>query len=141
MSIDVKKTFEKVIDELESLKGESDVMAEKQVKDYEKFVVRFPDGMRDAVAERAKENGRSMNSEIIDMISKSLSSISLSDEELVYMLEAATQENISSLSDDDRAEVEPLLMQIAEKLTSKIESETSSLRQVITMLAAIKKPT
>lgn len=116
-------------------------MAEKQVKDYEKFVVRFPDGMRDAVAERAKENGRSMNSEIIDMISKSLSSISLSDEELVYMLEAATQENISSLSDDDRAEVEPLLMQIAEKLTSKIESETSSLKQVIAMLAAIKNPT
>ncbi|MFT8090570.1 Arc family DNA-binding protein, partial [Salmonella enterica subsp. enterica serovar Enteritidis] len=26
-------------------------MAEKQVKDYEKFVVRFPDGMRDAIAE------------------------------------------------------------------------------------------
>ena len=27
MSIDVKKTFERVMDELESLKGESDVMA------------------------------------------------------------------------------------------------------------------
>ncbi|QPN38527.1 Arc family DNA-binding protein [Salmonella enterica] len=40
----------------------------KQVKDYEKFVVRFPDGMRDAVAERAKRNGRSMNSEIIQII-------------------------------------------------------------------------
>ncbi|HDI4957661.1 TPA: Arc family DNA-binding protein [Salmonella enterica] len=116
-------------------------MSEKQVRDYDKFMLRFPDGMRDAVAERAKENGRSMNSEIVDMISKSLSSISLSDEELVYMLEAATQENISSLSDDDRAQVEPLLMQIAEKLTSKIESETSSLKQIIAMLAAIKKPT
>jgi plasmid stability protein len=40
-------------------------MAEKQVKDFEKFVVRFPDGMRDAIADRAKSNGRSMNSEII----------------------------------------------------------------------------
>lgn len=40
-------------------------MADKQVKDYEKFVVRFPDGMRDAIAEQAKRNGRSMNSEII----------------------------------------------------------------------------
>lgn len=64
-------------------------MSEKQVRDYDKFVLRFPDGMRDAVAERAKENGRSMNSEIVDMIYNSLSSISLSDEELVCMLEAA----------------------------------------------------
>ncbi|MGJ0628625.1 Arc family DNA-binding protein [Xenorhabdus bovienii] len=31
----------------------------------DKFNLRFPDGMRDAVAERAKKNGRSMNSEII----------------------------------------------------------------------------
>ncbi|EAA7439498.1 Arc family DNA-binding protein [Salmonella enterica] len=43
-------------------------MAEKQVKDYEKFVVRFPDGMRDAIAERAKANGRSMNSEIVQIL-------------------------------------------------------------------------
>lgn len=34
----------------------------------DKFNLRFPDGMRDAVAERAKQNGRSMNSEIIEMI-------------------------------------------------------------------------
>ncbi len=50
-----------------------DVMTEKQVKDYEKFVVRFPDGMRDAVAERAKSNGRSMNSEIVQIIEDALS--------------------------------------------------------------------
>ena len=43
-------------------------MAEKQVKDYEKFVVRFPDGMRDAIAERAKKNGRSMNAEIVQIL-------------------------------------------------------------------------
>lgn len=107
----------------------------------DKFNLRFPDGMRDAVAERAKENGRSMNSEIVDMIGKSLSYSLVTDEDLVYMLEVATQENMSSLSDDDRAQMEPLLMQIAEKLTSKIESETSSLKQVIAMLAVIKKPT
>lgn len=34
----------------------------------DKFNLRFPEGMRDAVAERAKANGRSMNSEIIEMI-------------------------------------------------------------------------
>ena len=47
-------------------------MTEKQVKDYDKFNLRFPDGMRDAVAERAKKNGRSMNSEIIQMIEDAL---------------------------------------------------------------------
>ncbi|PHM33336.1 Putative regulator protein; Arc-like DNA binding domain (fragment) [Xenorhabdus innexi] len=31
----------------------------------DKFNLRFPEGMRDAVAESAKQNGRSMNSEII----------------------------------------------------------------------------
>ncbi|MFG0518148.1 Arc family DNA-binding protein [Kluyvera intermedia] len=39
----------------------------------DKFNLRFPDGMRDAVAERAKRNGRSMNSEIIQIIEDALS--------------------------------------------------------------------
>ncbi|RTF27202.1 Arc family DNA-binding protein [Serratia marcescens] len=43
-------------------------MKEKQVKDYDKFMLRFPDGMRDAIAERAKRNGRSMNAEIVQII-------------------------------------------------------------------------
>jgi len=47
-------------------------MAEKQVKDYDKFNLRFPDGMRDAIAERAKRNGRSMNSEIVQILQDAL---------------------------------------------------------------------
>lgn len=43
-------------------------MSEKSVKDYDKFVVRFPDGLRDAIADRAKANGRSMNSEIVQIL-------------------------------------------------------------------------
>ncbi|HBT3179505.1 TPA: Arc family DNA-binding protein [Klebsiella aerogenes] len=39
----------------------------------DKFNLRFPDGMRDAVAERAKSNGRSMNSEIVQIIEDALS--------------------------------------------------------------------
>ncbi|HED3054763.1 Arc family DNA-binding protein [Klebsiella sp. CN_Kp091] len=48
-------------------------MSEKQVRDYDKFMLRFPDGMRDAIAERAKQNGRSMNSEIIQALEDYLS--------------------------------------------------------------------
>ncbi|MBQ0531942.1 Arc family DNA-binding protein [Providencia rettgeri] len=34
----------------------------------DKFNLRLPDGMKDIIAERAKANGRSMNSEIIQIL-------------------------------------------------------------------------
>ncbi|HBS7886127.1 TPA: Arc family DNA-binding protein [Klebsiella pneumoniae] len=43
-------------------------MSDKPVREYDKFMLRFPDGMRDAIAERAKANGRSMNSEIVSIL-------------------------------------------------------------------------
>ncbi|MDI4702726.1 Arc family DNA-binding protein, partial [Salmonella enterica subsp. enterica serovar Cerro] len=42
----------------------------RQMQD--KFNLRFPDGMRDAIAERAKANGRSMNSEIVQILEDAL---------------------------------------------------------------------
>lgn len=38
----------------------------------DKFTVRFPDGMRDKIAEIAKKNNRSMNSEIICMLEREI---------------------------------------------------------------------
>lgn len=38
----------------------------------ERFTIRMPDGMRDEVAARAKANGRSMNSEIIQILQDAL---------------------------------------------------------------------
>lgn len=38
----------------------------------DRFNLRLPAGMRDDVAERARQNGRSMNSEIISIISEAL---------------------------------------------------------------------
>ncbi|MEL4885727.1 Arc family DNA-binding protein [Pectobacterium betavasculorum] len=40
----------------------------------DKFTVRFPDGLRDAIAERAKANGRSMNSEIVQILQDAIDS-------------------------------------------------------------------
>lgn len=40
----------------------------------DKFNLRLPDGMKDRIAEKAKSNGRSMNSEIIQILEDSLSS-------------------------------------------------------------------
>ncbi|GAB2938317.1 Arc family DNA-binding protein [Hafnia psychrotolerans] len=49
-------------------------MTEKENPTFvERFTVRMPDGLREAVAERAKANGRSMNSEIVQIIQDALS--------------------------------------------------------------------
>lgn len=37
----------------------------------DKFMLRFPDGMRDQIAAAAKESGRSMNAEIVHRLSRS----------------------------------------------------------------------
>lgn len=41
-------------------------------QEMDRFNVRLPAGMRDAIAERAKANGRSMNSELILIIDEAL---------------------------------------------------------------------
>ncbi|EKK7058394.1 Arc family DNA-binding protein, partial [Salmonella enterica subsp. enterica serovar Schwarzengrund] len=49
-------------------------MSEKDESNFiERFTVRMPDGMRSAIAERAKRNGRSMNSEIVQILEDALS--------------------------------------------------------------------
>lgn len=41
-------------------------------QEMDRFNVRMPNGMRDAIAERAKRNGRSMNSEILQVLQDAL---------------------------------------------------------------------
>lgn len=41
-------------------------------QEMDRFNVRLPAGMRDAIAERAKANGRSMNSEIVQILQDAL---------------------------------------------------------------------
>lgn len=43
-------------------------MSDKPVRDYDKFMLRLPDGMRSAIAELARKNGRSMNAEIVQIL-------------------------------------------------------------------------
>ncbi|MBA1204749.1 MULTISPECIES: Arc family DNA-binding protein [Pseudomonas] len=44
----------------------------KSSRTADKFVVRLPDGMREKIADIAKDNHRSMNSEIIDRLTLSI---------------------------------------------------------------------
>lgn len=47
-------------------------MTDKQVRDYDKFMLRLPEGMREAIAELAKRNGRSMNAEVVQILKDAL---------------------------------------------------------------------
>ncbi|WP_208952070.1 Arc family DNA-binding protein [Rahnella sp. ChDrAdgB13] len=107
----------------------------------DKFNLRFPDGMREAIAERAKANGRSMNSEIIEMISNSLFSSSIGNDAVGYILEMTKQNDMNELSEEERDHLMSMLMQVASKLSVKIEKESVNLRQVLDLISQNKKPT
>ncbi|HFV9303973.1 TPA: Arc family DNA-binding protein [Citrobacter freundii] len=114
-------------------------MAEKQVKDYEKFVVRFPDGMRDIVAERARRNGRSMNSEIIDIISNAISQPALAQEGIEFLLSLVDPDEAEKLSENERKRAKNLLVDAASIMAQRIESESKDLR-VLLYLASKDSP-
>ncbi|MDP0922208.1 Arc family DNA-binding protein [Klebsiella pneumoniae] len=96
-------------------------MSDKPVREYDKFMLRFPDGMRDAIADRAKRNGRSMNSEIIQIIEDVLETDK--NNEIVI-----TESDISELS-----RVKPETM---EALVDAIEKNEQLIKQ---MKAVLKK--
>ncbi len=65
----------------------------------DRFNLRLPDGMKDAIAERAKKNGRSINSEIVQAIEFYLSEF---DEEKI------THDALSKLKDEIVSELKRL---------------------------------
>lgn len=45
-------------------------MSEKPIRDYDRFILRLPDGLKDRLQHRAAMNGRSMNAEVVDMLER-----------------------------------------------------------------------
>jgi hypothetical protein len=67
-------------------------MAAPTGRDSDKFMLRLPDGMRDEIEATAKENGRSMNAEIVVRLGRPY--LDLSDEGIIALfkrLEATTE--------------------------------------------------
>lgn len=62
----------------------------------DQFVVRFPDGMRDRIADAAKANNRSMNAEIVARLEESFSSAGAS--ERVRELEAMAEQHAAVIN-------------------------------------------
>ena len=83
-------------------------MSEKDESNFiERFTVRMPDGMRSPIAERAKRNGRSMNSEI------------------VQILEDALSYDVSSVDKSlDLKQIKSLLDKISNELLDRIPKDT-----------------
>lgn len=58
----------------------------------DKFMLRFPDGMRDRIAEAAKSNNRSMNAEIVARLEGSFTPSEEAVAEVRRMIEAALEQ-------------------------------------------------
>lgn len=101
------------------------VMADKQVKDYDKFNLRFPDGMRDAIAERAKRNSRSMNSEIIKILGEALYLEAKPDAWLERLMSYIEKKDPSN--EDDRELFAHAISEALKEVTMRIEKENERL--------------
>lgn len=98
-------------------------MSEKPVRDYDKFMLRFPDGMRDTIAERAKQNGRSMNSEIISILEDALYS---SDE---------------AYDGTDLLEIIKVQDKLLKRYSEAVRRNTKTIEEFVALLDEKKKPT
>lgn len=67
-------------------------------RDSDKFMLRFPDDMRERIADAAAKNGRSMNSEIIARLQASFKEVQgLKKEQLLLFLNEAIDERLELL--------------------------------------------
>lgn len=115
-------------------------MSEKQVRDYDKFMLRFPDGMRDAIADRAKRNARSMNSEIIKILSEALYLEEAPDAWLDKLMGYIDEKDPSN--DDDRELFAHAISEALREVTMRIEKENDRLVAIANaQLKFQKKPT
>lgn len=123
-------------------------MTEKDNPNFvERFTVRMPDGMRDAIAERAKRNGRSMNSEIVAIIANAISQPALAQEGIEFILELTEPGEIEKLSDKEKSSIHGTLVDAASIMAKNLETESYNLRRILYLLSKdgplldIKKPT
>lgn len=87
-----------------------------QIQD--KFTVRFPDGMRDKIAEIAKKNNRSMNAEIVIALTEYISR---------YTVDSEIENKLNSL-DIGIVSIDKGIREGALALLKQIEDQTNSYR-------------
>ncbi|MEQ9721307.1 Arc family DNA-binding protein [Yersinia alsatica] len=103
-------------------------MLDKPVSAQDKFMLRLPDGMREAIAERAKKNGRSMNSEIVQILGEEVYQVNQPDDEFDRMFEFV----ISEIPSDEvtRRIYDKIQAALVLEITKRIDRETSRLKTI-----------
>ncbi|ENO8558531.1 Arc family DNA-binding protein [Yersinia enterocolitica] len=106
-------------------------MTEKDDPNFvERFTVRMPDGMRDAIAGRAKKNGRSMNSEIVQILQDALSGGAINmDAEFVSVFNQVTHAQHETIEEFDA--VNEKVDWLIDKLMEKIDNESANVRLLL----------
>lgn len=104
-------------------------MSEKPVKDYDKFMLRLPEGMRDALAEQAKANGRSMNSEIVQIIGESVYGVSDFPDDFQLMYEYVTTEKPS---DEEAFRIrDQYITHLIQELSKRINHDSTEILELL----------
>ncbi len=116
-------------------------------RESDKFMLRFPEGMRDEIKQLATEDGRSMNAKIIELLQFALSNSGLDMDE-VYKIafdqrreftgkDAAMSKRLIALEAENfrlRARLdlwEPLILQSSPEELAKLRDRLMSLRAVL----------
>lgn len=105
----------------------------------DKFTVRFPDGMRDQIAKRADENGRSMNSEIVQILHDKLTgpeSLQV-DIEFHELFRQITDNEAADYFDgfdlDDFKEKDKKIDILIDTLMNRIKNDNEKIRDLLIM--------
>lgn len=111
----------------------------------DKFNLRLPDGMKDAIAERAEKNGRSMNSEIVQILHDAISGgISLPmDKEFARIYKEVTEREAcderESLSQENFDSNNEKIDWLIDKFMERIESDSQKFRNLLTMKKSLSE--
>ncbi|EGT4280932.1 hypothetical protein DOX46_15435 [Cronobacter malonaticus] len=109
-------------------------------QEMDRFNLRLPEGMREAIAERAKRNGRSMNAEMLVILSNALLSDGGDDEWINRLMRII--ENTEPSSDEDLEKFGLAISEAIKEVTARINKENMRLQAIAdAQIKLSKKPT
>ncbi|HIH4316802.1 TPA: Arc family DNA-binding protein [Morganella morganii] len=105
----------------------------------DKFNLRLPDGMKDAIAERADKYGRSMNSEIIQILSDKLSGPESLQVDIEFhklfkeITESEACDGYNGFTHDDFNEKYTKIDLLIDILMKRMESDNNKIKDLLNM--------
>ncbi|WP_276972153.1 Arc family DNA-binding protein [Tatumella ptyseos] len=108
-------------------------------QEMDRFNVRLPAGMREIISERAKNNGRSMNSEFIAIIERAIipSPKQMTTSEVLDLVNACVLDADMPGNEDQKTQLLSILLRQSEEIVKNIDQENSCLKEVLALIAKI----